>query len=126
MGAGCEGLSDSVRVIPRGRLRAGARTPGVNREIALETQTATVMRARADAHACSGWHHHGAREVLGYVVSGEARFEFGPDGRGRGVHVAGTPERGAVLQRATELVRFARRRGYDTDELIDLIRQLGA
>jgi uncharacterized RmlC-like cupin family protein len=73
-------MAASVHVVSRHGLRAGAGTPGVNREIALETQTATVLRARAEAQACSGWHHHGAREVLGYVVAGEARFEFGPDG----------------------------------------------
>ena len=44
--------------------------------------------------------------------------------RGRGVHVAGTAQRGAVLAKAKELVQFGRRYGYDPDELIDLIRQL--
>jgi uncharacterized RmlC-like cupin family protein len=29
----------------------------------------------------SGWHHHGDRDVLGYVVRGLARFEFGDGGR---------------------------------------------
>ena len=38
------------------------------------------MRARAEANAASGWHHHGDHDVLGYVVRGAARFEFGPGG----------------------------------------------
>src|SRR2546429_140268 len=38
--------------------------------------------------------------------------------RGRGISVAGTPERGAVAQRAKELVAFARRQGYQLDELV--------
>ncbi|MET0994854.1 MAG: GntR family transcriptional regulator [Mycobacterium sp.] len=42
--------------------------------------------------------------------------------RGRGVSVAGTPERGAVAQRARELVEFARRHGYRVDELVEIIR----
>jgi quercetin dioxygenase-like cupin family protein len=62
-------------------LRAGASTAGVLREVAAETDQATLMRARAEPNARSGWHHHGARDVFGYVVRGQARFEFGPDGR---------------------------------------------
>ena len=38
------------------------------------------MRARAEPRAATGWHHHGERDVLGYVVRGAARFEFGPEG----------------------------------------------
>ena len=38
------------------------------------------MRARAGPHATSGWHHHGEHNVLGFVVRGAARFEFGSDG----------------------------------------------
>ena len=70
----------SVLVVPPDGLRPGAATPGVIRELALETPAATVMRARAEAHARSGWHHHGARDVVGYVVAGRARFEFGAGG----------------------------------------------
>jgi uncharacterized RmlC-like cupin family protein len=44
-------------------LRAGAATPWVIRELALEIEVATMMRARAEAGACSDWHHHGARDV---------------------------------------------------------------
>jgi uncharacterized RmlC-like cupin family protein len=73
-------MQRSVTVVPLDGLRPGATTPGVTRELALETGAATVMRARAEGGARSGWHHHGAREVLGYVVAGRARFEFGPGG----------------------------------------------
>ena len=41
--------------------------------------------------------------------------------RGRGVSVAGTPERGAVIARAKELVEFARGHGYRVDELLQII-----
>lgn len=44
--------------------------------------------------------------------------------RGRGISVAGTPERGAVVQRARELVEFARRHGYRTDELVEIIQDI--
>src|SRR3954464_91698 len=73
-------MPDAVHVVPPDGLTAGAATPGVTRELALQIQDATVMRARAEANASSGWHHHGARDVLGYVVSGRARFEFGAQG----------------------------------------------
>ena len=45
--------------------------------------------------------------------------------RGRGVTVVGSPERTAVVERARELVRFARRHGYRPDELARLIEDLG-
>ena len=45
--------------------------------------------------------------------------------RGRGISVAGTPERGAVVQRAKALVDFARDHGYRLDELIEIIEDLG-
>ena len=45
--------------------------------------------------------------------------------RGRGITVAGTPERGAVIARAKELVDFARLQGYRPDELIRIIQDLG-
>jgi GntR family transcriptional regulator len=45
--------------------------------------------------------------------------------RGRGISVAGTPERGAVIQLAKELVDFARRRGYRLDELVEIIEEIG-
>ena len=44
--------------------------------------------------------------------------------RGRSVTVAGTPEAGAVIARARELIEFARRQGYRPDELIKLIERL--
>ena len=45
--------------------------------------------------------------------------------RGRGIAVAGTPERGAVVQRAKELLDFARHHGYRLDELIEIIEDVG-
>jgi len=41
--------------------------------------------------------------------------------QGRGITVAGTPERGAVLARARDLVAFARKNGYRQEELIAMI-----
>jgi len=44
--------------------------------------------------------------------------------RGRGVSVASTPARGAVVGKARELVDFARRNGYRVDELVQIIESL--
>jgi GntR family transcriptional regulator len=44
--------------------------------------------------------------------------------RGRGATVAGTPERGAVVQRVRELVEFARGQGYAVDEIVAMIEDL--
>jgi quercetin dioxygenase-like cupin family protein len=71
---------DRVSAVDADRLSAGAATPGVVREAAFETEKASLLRARAEPRAASGWHHHGERDVLGYVVRGRARFDFGPGG----------------------------------------------
>jgi len=42
--------------------------------------------------------------------------------RGRGITVAGTPPRGAVLRKVRELVAFGREQGYGPDELIAMIK----
>lgn len=44
--------------------------------------------------------------------------------RGRGVSVAGTPERTAVLSAARELIALARRNGYRREELLRMIETL--
>jgi GntR family transcriptional regulator len=45
--------------------------------------------------------------------------------RGRGITVAGTPEQSAVIKQARDLISFARRHGYQTDELVQLIQDVG-
>jgi GntR family transcriptional regulator len=41
--------------------------------------------------------------------------------RGRGITVAGTPERGVVIARVRDLVAFARQQGYRPAEVIAMI-----
>lgn len=45
--------------------------------------------------------------------------------RGRGITVTGTPEQSALIERAKDLLHYARTQGYKPDELIRLIEQLG-
>ncbi len=91
------------RAIAEGEAAPGERLPPA-RDLAavLQVNTNTVLRALR-------------------LLRDEGLLEFR---RGRGVHVAGTPERGAVLARAREFVHFGRQYGYDAEELIELIRQL--
>ena len=55
-----------------------------------------------------------------YGMKGSLEFR-----RGRGITVAGTPERGAVIAQAKALVEFARRHGYRVDELVEIIETVG-
>jgi len=91
------------RAIAEGETRPGERMPlakdlaavlGVNRN--------TVLRALAEL-----------RE--------EGLLEYR---RGRGITVAGSPERGALATKARELLAFARHHGYGTEEVVDLLRSV--
>ncbi len=44
--------------------------------------------------------------------------------RGMGVRVSATPERGAVIVGVRELLAFARRQGYQPDEVVAIIQDL--
>jgi len=102
---------------------------------ALHDQVAAqIRRAIADGEAGPGDRLPLARDiaaVLGvnkntvlralHLLRDEGLLEFR---RGRGITVAGTPARGAVLARARDLLEFARERGYDRDEIIQMIRDL--
>ena len=44
--------------------------------------------------------------------------------RGRGVTVAGTPERGAVIERTKQLLEFARFNGYRKEDLLEILGDL--
>ena len=94
-----------------------------------------IRRAIADGEAKPGERLPPAKDlaaVLGVntntvlrslrVLRDEGLLEFR---RGRGTLVAGTPERGAVVQRARELVDFARSQGYRLDELVEIIEDVG-
>ena len=44
--------------------------------------------------------------------------------RGRGITVAGTPQRGVVMSKVRELVAFGREQGYQPEELIAMIQDI--
>ncbi len=92
------------RAIADGEAKPGERLPPA-RDLAavLGVNTNTVLRALRE-------------------LRDERLLEFR---RGRGITVAGTPEHGAVVAQAKELVRFARRHGYRLEELLRLIEDVG-
>jgi GntR family transcriptional regulator len=56
------------------------------------------------------------------ILRDEGLLEFR---RGRGTSVSSTPERGAVITHARELVDSARSQGYRLDELLKIIEDVG-
>jgi len=99
-----------------------------------EQVAAQIRRAIADGEAKPGERLPPARDlaaVLGVNTNTVLRAlrELRDEGllafrRGRGITVTGTPEDGALLERARELVGFARRNGYQVDEVIRIIEAL--
>ena len=93
------------RAIAEGEISAGERLPSAKALAAvLEVNSNTVLRALR-------------------LLRDEGLLELR---RGRGVTITGTAQQSNVLERAKELVRYARRHGYARDELIQLIESLPA
>ncbi|MGH9047605.1 MAG: GntR family transcriptional regulator [Acidimicrobiales bacterium] len=101
-----------------------------------EQVAAEIRRAIAEGEAHSGERLPPARDlaaVLGVnantvfralrILRDEGLLEFR---RGHGVTVSGTPQRGAVLARARELVKFARQQGFRREELLQMIASLAS
>src|SRR5215211_4464401 len=59
--------ADRVSAVAPDGLAQGDSTPGIVREVAFATERALHVRGRVNGGVVSGWHHHGDREVLGYV-----------------------------------------------------------
>jgi GntR family transcriptional regulator len=95
---------------------------------------AEIRRAIADGEAGAGERLPLAKDmaaVLGVnkntvlralrILRDEGLLDFQ---RGRGITVAGTPERSAVVKRVRDLVDFCRTQGYRPDEVIRIIEGL--
>jgi len=105
---------------------AGSPTP-LYEQVAAELRRAIAdgearpgerMPLAKDLAAVLGVNRNTVLRALGELRD-EGLLEFR---RGRGITVVGTPQRGAMLQKVRELVAFARREGYATDELIAMIK----
>jgi uncharacterized RmlC-like cupin family protein len=73
-------MGETIRVVPNGALETGPLTSGMARGQAFVSDNLWVGNVHTSPGAISGWHHHGEHTTYGYVVSGKARFEFGPRG----------------------------------------------
>jgi GntR family transcriptional regulator len=91
------------RAIAEGEAGPGERLPLV-KDIAavLEVNKNTVLRAM-------------------HILRDEGLLDFT---RGRGITVAGTPQKSAVLRQVRELVDFARHQGYRREDVIGMIEGL--
>ncbi len=103
--------------------------------LALHDQVAAELRrAIADGETARGERLPPARDLAAVldvnantvlralrILRDEGLLEFR---RGRGITVSGSPESGAVVTRARELIEFARAHGYRREELARLIETL--
>ena len=112
------------------RVKVDRRTPSdLHEQVAAE-----LRRAIADGEASPGERLPPAKDLAAVIgvntntvlralrtLRNEGLLEFR---RGRGITVAGTPDRSALTARARELVDLARKQGYERDELIHIIDSL--
>jgi GntR family transcriptional regulator len=101
-------LHDQVAAQIRRAIAAGEAAPGDR--LPLATDLAAVL----------GVNKNTVLRAL-RILREEGLLEFR---RGRGITVAGTPERGAVLARVRNLLEFARQQGYGQGEVIQMIMDL--
>jgi GntR family transcriptional regulator len=97
---------------------------------------AAIRRAIANGEAAPGDRLPPARDlaaVLGVNTNTVLRAlrELRDEGllefrRGRGITVTGAPDQAAVIRQARDLVRVARRHGYDTSELVAIIQSVSS
>ena len=66
---------NSIQVFHKAELKKGNVTPGITRDKAVESETILFGRTTIHAGAKSGWHHHGKRDLYGFLVSGKLVFE---------------------------------------------------
>jgi GntR family transcriptional regulator len=91
------------RAIADGEARPGERLPPARHLAAvMNVNTNTVLRALR-------------------LLRDEGLLELRP---GHGIRVTGTPQRGALLAKAVELVQLGRDSGYNRAELVAIIQQL--
>lgn len=115
------------------------RTPELDRDEGVpiyDQVAAEIRRSIADGEAKAGERLPPAidlADVLGvnkntviramHLLREEGLLDFT---RGRGIRVVGTPQKSAVISRINELLEFARKQGYRTDEVVAIIEARGA
>ena len=69
-----------IDVVRSADLRSGDSTQGIVRDTAFELRGITVARSRVAGGVSSAWHHHGDRDLFGFLLLGRLRFDYGPKG----------------------------------------------
>ena len=91
------------RAIADGEAKPGERLPPARHLAAvMSVNTNTVLRALR-------------------LLRDEGLLELRP---GHGIRVSGTPQRGALLAKAIELVQLSRESGYSRAELLDIVKEV--
>ena len=101
-------LHDQVAAQIRRAIAAGEAAPGERLPLAK------------DLAAVLGVNKNTVLRAL-HILREEGLLEFR---RGRGITVVGTPARGAMLTRTRDLIEFARRHGFEREEVIQMIESL--
>jgi uncharacterized RmlC-like cupin family protein len=66
-----------IEVVHSAELKKGDSTRGILREKAFETEDVLFARSRIAGGVKSDWHHHGERDLYGFLLSGKLRLDFG-------------------------------------------------
>lgn len=71
-----------VRIVPPDQRTAPdeIQAPGVTREVLLSEDGLDVQIVRTAPGMTSPWHHHGAYDSYVFLLDGEGKLEYGPNG----------------------------------------------
>jgi uncharacterized RmlC-like cupin family protein len=69
-----------IEVVRESEMKGGKSTKGITRDTAFELADIIFSRSRVAGGVASNWHHHGTRELFGFVVSGRLTLEYGARG----------------------------------------------
>ena len=65
-----------IEIVRGSELRPGDSTEGIVRKKAFESETTIVSQSQVAPRVVSGWHHHGTRQLYGFIVSGRLQLEY--------------------------------------------------
>jgi quercetin dioxygenase-like cupin family protein len=69
-------MLDSIEIVREEDLKSGAVTPGITRHKAFENPNFLLSRTTINPNNISAWHHHGKRELFGFVLTGRLNLEY--------------------------------------------------
>src|SRR5260370_32842489 len=65
-----------IEGVRRYEIGPGDSTQGMTRKRAFESEGANISQSKVAPGVVSGWHHHGTRQLYGFVVSGQLQLEY--------------------------------------------------